>query len=406
MSDTGTTTSPSLASIYRENERCTEVYLDMSVDTSDPPSVRDERRKSVLDRLTRAGSPQSDLDAVVDVLATADYGSSPVCLFLLVRNGEILIEEVLPGIAQQSEIVSYGPLPDVTPILKAQPLDFTYLTVETSRDGGEVRLFRAGSRLPETESHVQGRTDTLHKVKGGGWRHDHMQNHAEEIWRQTQAQLAGRIDEIVRTRGPRLLVVAGDIRARQLVENELSEASRAILAVEPTNTRAGGSTDEALTERVNAEIERILHDDKQAILDLLALHEGRGDKLVELGMGAVVAALAAGQAATVILDSDRLSERTALALDAEPWIATAPEEALGAGILGSVPAQLALCRAALLTDARVLFTDSFTVDDGDADADADPDADPNTDAADITLPNDAPAAAVLRWRTGPPVPGV
>lgn len=391
MSDTDTMTSSTLAQVYRDHGDYTQVYLDMSVDTADPPGVREERRKSIVDSLAQAGSPQADLDAVVDILATADTGPSPSCVFALVKDGQVVIEEVMPGLAREPEIAYYGPLPDLAVIAKAEPLGFTYLTVETARDGGEVRLFNAGSRIPQSGEQVEGRTDTLHKIKGGGWRHDHLQNHTEEIWRQTQAELADTVDKIVHTHRPRLIVVAGDIRARQLLEGELSEESRAILAVEPTNTRADGSSDLALTERVDAEIARILAEDKQAVMDVLTMHDGRGDNLVELNFGGVVLALAAGQVDTLVLDSDRLRDRQALALDAPPWVATAPEDALDAKVLGSVPAQLALSRAALLTDARVLFTDSFTVPDAE-------------DA--ITLPNEASTAAILRWRTGPPVPGV
>jgi hypothetical protein len=397
MAGISTSERHDLAAIYRAGGNYSQVYLDMSVDTSDPPGVREERRKSVIDALAREGAPEADVDAITDALATGPTAPSPACLFVLVKGGEILIEQILLGTAQEQESVYFGPLPDLTPLLKMQPLEFTYLTVETARDGGEVRLFHAGSASEETVEHVQGRTDTLHKIKGGGWAHDHLQNHAEEIWRQTQSQLATTIDEIVRDRSPRLIVVAGDIRARQLLADELSEASKAILAVEPTNTRAEGSTDEALTERVNAEIERVLAADKAALLDRLNLHEGRGDNLVELSYGAIVQALASAQVNTLILDSAKLADREALALDAEPWIANAPEEALGAGIIASVPAQLALTRAALLTDAMVLFTDVFPgADDGD----------PESDARDVVLPRDASAAAILRWRTGPPVPGV
>ena len=74
----------------------------------------------------------------------------------------------------------------------------------------------------------------------------------------------------------------------------------------------------------------------------------------------------------------------------EPWVAAAPEEALGVEVIGPVDAALALVRAALLTDARVLCTDSRTAPDGE-------------DV--VALPHEADAAALLRWRTGPPVPG-
>jgi hypothetical protein len=387
-----------LAGIYRAGGDYSQVYLDMSVDTSDPPGVRDERRKSVLDALARAGAPEPDIEAVTDVLATGANGPSPSCLFVLVKEGEILIEEVLPGFAGEQESVTFGPLPDLAPLLKMQPLEFCYLVVETSRDGGEVRLYRAGSALPESLDHVQGSTDDLHKVRGGdAWRTDHIQNHTEEVWRKNQGQLATTINDIVRQRSPRLIVVAGDIRARQLLADELSEAAKAILAIEPTNTRADGSTDDALPERINAEIERVLAADKEALLDRVNLHEGRGDNLVELSYGAIVVALASAQVDTLILDTDKLRDREALALAAEPWIASAPEEALGTPVVATVPAQLALTRAALLTDATVLFTDTFPgADDGG----------PDTDNRDVTLPRGASAAAILRWRTGPPVPGV
>jgi hypothetical protein len=78
-----------------------------------------------------------------------------------------------------------------------------------------------------------------------------------------------------------------------------------------------------------------------------------------------------------------------------------------------VPAPVAMVRAALLTDAKVLFIDpANNADDdiaADADvhpdeaADADTDEDSDTEAAE--LPEGVAVAALLRWRTGPPVPG-
>jgi hypothetical protein len=397
MAETVKRGSHPLARFYREGGNYSQVYIDMSVDTSDPPAVKEQRRTSVLDTLAAAGAPMGDIDAVTDALATAAV-PSPSCLFVLAKDGEIVVEEVLGGTAVGPESVTYGPLPDFTPLLRTQVLDFAYVVVETARDGGEVRLYRAGSRVAESEDHVQGRTDTLHKVRrGGDWRNDHFQQHTEEIWKQTQSQLAATIDAVVRQHAPRLVVLAGDIRARQLLAEELSEASRAILAVEPTNTRAEGSSDDALSERIEAEIQRVLANDKQAVIDILNTHDGRGDNLVELGFGPVVHALASAQAHTVVIDLDGLAGREALALAAEPWIATAPEDALGAPVIASVPGHLALLRAALLTDARVLFTDSFTTS-GTGDRFEPDDA--------VRLPGGADVAAILRWRTGPAVPGV
>jgi hypothetical protein len=82
----------------------------------------------------------------------------------------------------------------------------------------------------------------------------------------------------------------------------------------------------------------------------------------------------------LILNDAALTERTLLALDSEPWIATAEEESLAANVLGKVPAPAALLRAAALTDARVLLVPG------------------------PVLPEGVDVAALLRWPTGPAAP--
>lgn len=390
MSDNTNARNRPLAEVYRGTGHWSEVYIDMSVDTADPPQVKEERRRSVVESLAKQGAPKADLDAIEDALELEIGEPSPVCLFLLAKDGVVLINEQLPGYAVEPETVNYGPLPNLVPLLKHQPQGFCYLVVEAARDSGEVRLYRAGASRAETDEVIQGRTDTLHKTSFGGWRQDHMQNHVVEIWRRNQVGLAAAIDEIVRTERPRLLVVSGDIRARQLLENELSVASKAILAVETIDSRAGGSNERGLSERVNSEVERLMAAEKKEILDRLNLRSGRGNNTTELRIGGIVEALAGGQVDILLLDSDRLREHQLLSLAAAPWIASDPEETLGAAVIAKTSALLAMVRAALLTDARVMFTDSLAVPDAE-------------DA--ITLPNGAPAAALLRWRTGPPVPG-
>lgn len=382
---------PAATEAYRSGGEFTEVYLDVSVDTSDPPQVKGERRTSLIDTLTRDGAPQENIDRVLEILETENHVPSPVTVFALVKDGSAVIHELLPGIPIGGEIVSHGPVPNLVPLLKQQPDALHYAVVETARDGGEVRLYRAGSFGQEVEEHVQGRTDSLHKPREGGWSNDRYQDHVEEIWRRTQAELADTVNEVVRTHRPRLLIVAGDIRARQLLQGELSEQSLAILSLVPTDTRADGASDDALVEHIDKAIEELLEAEKKRVVDLVNLHGGRGDNEMADNVGEVVHALASAQVDTLLIDTDALGDRTLLALDAEPWIASAPEDALGASVLASVPAAVALLRAALLTDAHVLFTDSVTAPDG---ADA------------VTLPTDSGVVALLRWRTGPGVPGV
>jgi hypothetical protein len=115
-------------------------------------------------------------------------------------------------------------------------------------------------------------------------------------------------------------------------------------------------------------------------MDRLAMQEGQANPESATGVGAVVHALQQAQVEVLIFNDAGLSDRTLLALDAEPWIATTEEESLAANTLDAVPAAAALLRAAALTDARVLLVPG------------------------PVLPEGVEVAALLRWPAGPAVP--
>lgn len=409
MSNAQTATADTLAEIFRTGGNLSQVYIDVSVDTGDPTQIMATRAGSIVDTLRQTEAPESDLEAIEQILGEDPGVPSPACRFLLVRDGQVIVNQIMAGLPVEQEIVSFGPVPDVIPLLKHKPEGLSYLVVETGRDGGEVRFYRAGEEEAVSEDNVKGRNGrySLHKAKSGGWRQSHNQNRAEEFWKQNQSELATTIDDLVRKRHPRLLVVAGDSRATQLLIDQLSPESQAIVSVEQTNTRADGASDEALVEHVNNELERVMDEEAAEAVDKLAIHKGRGDNTVEFSVGAIVMALASAQVDTLILDTSKLGGKTLLALDAEPWIAAAPEDTLNANVLGDVPAPVAMVRAALLTDAKVLFIEP--VDPGD-ELDDDSDAgtadghDQAEDEAPV-LPDGGGVGALLRWRTGPAVPG-
>ncbi|UUL76781.1 hypothetical protein NG819_03225 [Pseudarthrobacter sp. Fe7] len=193
--------------------------------------------------------------------------------------------------------------------------------------------------------------------------------------------MAGEIDRVAGSSGARLIVLAGDIRARGLVKDNLSEASRALVSEVDSHTHTPGADSADLADQVNGRVAELWAWEQQAVMDRLAVQEGQANPESAQGVEAVVHALQQAQVDVLILDDEALSERTLLALDKEPWVATAKEEALAAaGILGEVPAPAALLRAAALTDARVLLVPG------------------------PVLPQGIDVAALLRWPSGPVVP--
>jgi hypothetical protein len=364
-----------LAEFYRSDAPLTTVYADASEDTNDPHHTRELRRRALRDELSAAGAPDADLAAIDEILTRPSHVGGPVSHFLVIRNGEVLVQELLPGQPRAEHAVSYGLVPGLLPLLAHRPRDLSYLVVEANREGGVVKLFRLGSAAPESEQEIEGETEQIRKVQLGGWSHRRFQQHAEETWKRNEGQIAESIDELVRTEKVELVLISGDVRATQLLRDQLSSAAQKVAVLVAGNTRAEGSSGEPVAHELETRLAELLALEEREALDRLAQETASTGGLGEVGLGAVVHALQQSQVDTLLVSQRLLADRTLLALATEPWVATAPEETLGATVVGHVPAADALVRAALLTDARVIAVGDQELQQG--------------------------VAALLRWPTGP-----
>jgi hypothetical protein len=353
----------------------TSTWAALAIDR-DEATTGGARRQAALDELDRQGAPAADIAAVGEALAPDTGVAAPATRHLIAHAGEIVFAETLEGI-DGPDVLGTGPVPDLSRLLQQRSADIHYLVVEADREGGEIRLCRARRPHPETREHVVGWEDELHKVPSGGLSDPSRQQRTEETWKQNQAMLAERVDRIVREWQPRFILLAGDVRADELLVRQLAPASRDLVVSVGTHTGAPGASDAAILEHLDDALERVVERERGRVADKLSADHGdRGAH----GLGPVVEALRAAEVDTLLLSPARVAERTVLALDAAPWIANAPEDALAAGILGEVPAVSALLRAAVLTDAAIVFDDEDPLDESG-----------------IT--------AALRWAPGPAVPG-
>jgi hypothetical protein len=359
---------------------CT-AYVDAGTGTVDTLEAADARPGNVRAALEAQGASAADIEAMEQAVQPEAGVPAPVSRFVLVHQGKVELNEVLPGDRVVPERISVDPVPDLLPLLKHRPEEFPYVVAEVSRDHGEIRLHYAGGGAPATTQEVQGETEHIKKFQGGGWAHLRFQHHTEDVWRRNADQVAEEIDRVVSNSGARLIVLAGDIHARRLVQEQLSKASQSLVSMIDSHTHTAGADEALLTDQVNERVAEQWAAEQQDVMDRLAMQEGQPNPESATGIGSVVHALQQAQVEVLILGDAALSERTLLALDAEPWVAAAEEESLGANVLGSIPAPAALLRAAALTDARVLLVPG------------------------PVLPEGVDVAALLRWPTGPAVPG-
>lgn len=361
----------------------TWAYVDASFDVEDPRRQAALKLRAVEDALRADGADEEAIDIIAGELEEMPGVPAPVARYVLVHDGYLVTSELLPGHLHVAETVGHGVVPDLVPLVAHRPMDLRFLVVEVGKDGGGYRAFRLGHPATDAEEHrVVGDTFDQHKVKGGfgDWKQPRWQGHTEELWRQTTSDVATAVDEAVERIAPALVVVAGDVQARPMLVQRLSERARSLVSEVPMDPRASGASEAALAAHVDVALARVIAIRRHEVEDLLRTHIGRGDREAVTGIGSVVEALQQAQGATIALDALAIGDRKLWALAGAPWVATAPEQAAGTPIVAAVPAVCALVRAAVLTDAEVVLVNA------------------------ASLPGGVAAAALLRWPVGPTVP--
>ena len=373
----------SLRTVLTEAAPTSTVWID--ADRGDENADHEVRLRwqTLADRLRELGAPEGDVSAL-EAAATAPTGlPDPSSRVLAARDGRVVLDEVLgetppDGIGE----VAFEAVPDVTPLLTLRPEGASFVVARIDRVGADVDVF-SGPSTPVDEASVEGRTLHIHTFHGGGWAHLRFQHHTEEAWRRNAEQVAGLVDAKAKEHGVTLLVLGGDQRARRFVVEALPHGYE-IVEVEG-NVRAEGASDDQLDAAVaTAVAARATRQAQAAVERLRAAREPMEDG-TETGTAAVdlertVAAFQQGQVSVLLLEPDRLRARRLVVGPGPHDLALpgAPRTWQGDGV--EVPADLALVRAAVLTDADVQV-----LPDGDPDV---PDG----------------AAALLRWGYGGPAP--
>lgn len=350
-----TATLHSYSALYKRPGPWCTIYMDASTEVGDSLHADDARPAAITAALQKGGADRRDVQAVDAALSSSAKGlPDPVARFLLVNDGEVAFDEFLPGGLVMQEVHDVGPVPNLVPLVRHRPEEFAYVVAEAGRDGGTIHLHRV-NRSDDESIEVEGSTENLKKIPGGGASQGSYLHRTENIWRANAAEIAGEVDRVVRGSHAKLLILAGDIRARNLVAEQLSEASRAVLTVIESHTRTDGADREAFAQEVSARVAACIAGEQQRLLERFENQQGRDHPESVAGLGAVVHALQQGQVGTLLIERAAWDEQRLLALAAEPWIAASTNETSGARLIGTLSAPSALLRAASLTDADVVL---------------------------------------------------
>jgi Bacterial archaeo-eukaryotic release factor family 2 len=327
-------------------------YLDASYDDEDAARAVELRWAAHRAELAGRGADDATLAALDAAVADGAPAVGRAGRVLVAAGGRVLLDRLLPEPPARAT-VSWGPAPDLVPLLVDAPEPLTAVVVRVDKTGGEILLADRGGGDPRPVEEVRGDERPLHKTRGGGWKHLKMQHTVENTWRQNVAALAERVDAEVRRTGARVLVLAGDGQSRTLLRDALPERSAGIAVdVEHSGGRSGGADDE-LADAVADAVRDAVDVERHAVLDRLDQERSRPDGLAAVGLEPVLQALRAEQVDTLLLDAD-------VPRDGELWVGASASQVatdeerlrgLGSEPVGRLPVDAALLAAAAASGA-------------------------------------------------------
>jgi peptide subunit release factor 1 (eRF1) len=238
--------------------------------------------------------------------------------------------------------------------------------VVVDRVGADFRVVDGGGRVL-SEEQVTGREHPMHKVRGGGWSHRSMQSHVEETVKRNVHEVAEETARLARLVNARVVIVAGEVQARSAVLAALPESAKQVAVEGEAGSRASGTDEQALSQEIEAVLDRLAEDDKRDLLDRFHAESGRQDGLGVQGLAATAAALREGNAEVLLADSGRLQPQTVWsASDDHTLLGVSAGELpdLGAAEVVERRADEAIPFAAVAVDAQLFVSDGMGLMDG------------------------------------------
>jgi hypothetical protein len=362
-----------LEPVFRAPGPYATVCADVTHTTENADTELDLRVRAIGEQLTAQGAPEPVVDAVRGTLLQANDGGQIATLrgraLVVAADGSVVLDEALAD-APREPVAEWSAHPALLPVLRQLAGRVPHVVVVTDRLGADVSVATIPGR-PTREEEIEGDGFHARKVKVGGWAHNTYMHTAENQWEENAGRVADRLNDLAAAAGARFVLVAGDVRARQLLTDKAGKDVADVLVSMDEGGRAAGA-DRAPVEQRAAELvaEHEAHDEAEAVEQVQA---AGAHGLAVTGTAEVVEALRKAQVETLVLagsDDERLfvgSEPLLIGVDAGDLAA------LGVDDAEQVPADRALLRAAVGSDAAVVVVPRGA------------------------MPDDVPVAAVLRY---------
>jgi hypothetical protein len=313
------------------------------------------RARGIAERLTGEGAPEAVVDAVRARLLEGNQGGEAGRLrgraLVVASDGSVVLDQALVD-APLREVAAWGPTPELLPVLRQLPGRVPHVVAVVDRVGADITYLGATGEAEE-EKTVEGDDFQIRKVQVGGWAHHRFQHNVENKWVHNADEVADQVTSMVRRLSPRFVLVAGDVRARQILTDRASDSWKDLVVSIDEGGRAAGADREPVDRRA---AELVAEHEARECADVLEKIQAAGAHgLAVTGLDRVVEALRKGQVETLVLADDP-EHATTLLVGSSPLELGVDQHDMDAlGTHGTVvPADGALLAAAVASGAGVV----------------------------------------------------
>jgi hypothetical protein len=331
------------------------VCADVTHNTESADTEVELRVRAATEKLTEQGAPDAVVEAVRSRLLEANEGGAAGTLkgraLVVAADGTVVLDEVLVD-APLREIAEWSPQPNLLPLLRQLPGRVPHIVVIADRVGADITYMGASGEVEE-EKTVQGDDFQIQRVKVGGWAQHRYQHNTENKWVHNADDVARQITSMARRLSPRFVLVAGDVRARQILTDRASDVWSDLVVSMDEGGRAAGADREPVERRMNELVAE--HEARECAEVLERIQAAGAHGLAVRGEHPVVEALRKGQVETLVLADDQDDDAMLLVGNSPLELAVGQQDMDALGTHGSVvPADRALVAAAVASSAGIV----------------------------------------------------
>ena len=283
------------------------VVLGVSPDAVDAEHRLDVRWRNARRELEGRQVPHRVLDSIEAVVLSdpEDHRVGAALTVVATADGVCLVDH--HDEPPRRDLLSWGPLPRLGHLVEWRQARVPHVVALVDRTGADVFALRG----EEQEAHEEagGREHPIRKVGPGGWSQRRFQQRAEANWEKNAADVADTVVRLSDDVGAKVIAIAGDVRAVELLQKALPDRVASLVHVVDGSRHPDGSEDEVAEGTLRATATVAAAESAQ-LLAKLREERGQDDRAVT-GAAGTLLALAKGQVEVLLVHDDPDDERGA-----------------------------------------------------------------------------------------------